>query len=182
MSWDARVGAADARGRGLPEGGVDAARGSLERRRRRANASPACGYDGVDSGQRAAFRQAALGEEREDATTELPAAVDLSTEGRCGGGARRRPWRPCRRAGERKEKGGCAGGFTRRTSNFSGIAHRFLYAVKPGPRVLFTGSRGTFLQIEHGHAMLAVGSPRSEERRVGKECTSWCRSRWSPYH
>ena len=21
-----------------------------------------------------------------------------------------------------------------------------------------------------------------EERRVGKECTSWCRSRWSPYH
>ena len=25
-------------------------------------------------------------------------------------------------------------------------------------------------------------TPRSEERRVGKECTSWCRSRWSPYH
>ena len=25
-------------------------------------------------------------------------------------------------------------------------------------------------------------SLRSEERRVGKECTSWCRSRWSPYH
>ena len=24
--------------------------------------------------------------------------------------------------------------------------------------------------------------PRSEERRVGKECKSWCRSRWSPYH
>ena len=24
------------------------------------------------------------------------------------------------------------------------------------------------------------GRPRSEERRVGKECTSWCRSRWSP--
>ena len=23
---------------------------------------------------------------------------------------------------------------------------------------------------------------RSEERRVGKECTSWCRSRWSRYH
>src|SRR3546814_1067957 len=27
-------------------------------------------------------------------------------------------------------------------------------------------------------AMLA----RSEERRVGKECVSTCRSRWSPYH
>ena len=23
---------------------------------------------------------------------------------------------------------------------------------------------------------------RSEERRVGKECTIQCRSRWSPYH
>src|SRR3546814_8790954 len=26
------------------------------------------------------------------------------------------------------------------------------------------------------------GSDRSEERRVGKECVSTCRSRWSPYH
>ena len=26
------------------------------------------------------------------------------------------------------------------------------------------------------------GGIRSEERRVGKECTSWCRSRWSPDH
>src|SRR3546814_2244363 len=25
-------------------------------------------------------------------------------------------------------------------------------------------------------------SLRSEERRVGKECVSTCRSRWSPYH
>ena len=24
--------------------------------------------------------------------------------------------------------------------------------------------------------------PRSEERRVGKECEDLCRSRWSPYH
>src|SRR3546814_6924451 len=30
----------------------------------------------------------------------------------------------------------------------------------------------------HGHA----GRFRSEERRVGKECVSTCRSRWSPYH
>ena len=28
-----------------------------------------------------------------------------------------------------------------------------------------------------------LASPaRSEERRVGKECKHWCRSRWSPYH
>src|SRR3546814_8412114 len=26
------------------------------------------------------------------------------------------------------------------------------------------------------------GGERSEERRVGKECVSTCRSRWSPYH
>src|SRR3546814_20633617 len=26
------------------------------------------------------------------------------------------------------------------------------------------------------------GFTRSEERRVGKECVSTCRSRWSPYH
>src|SRR3546814_14698899 len=29
---------------------------------------------------------------------------------------------------------------------------------------------------------LVVGTIRSEERRVGKECVSTCRSRWSPYH
>ena len=27
-----------------------------------------------------------------------------------------------------------------------------------------------------------INQPRSEERRVGKECASMCRSRWSPYH
>src|SRR3546814_2911595 len=28
----------------------------------------------------------------------------------------------------------------------------------------------------------AQNDERSEERRVGKECVSTCRSRWSPYH
>src|SRR3546814_14335123 len=28
----------------------------------------------------------------------------------------------------------------------------------------------------------ALRQERSEERRVGKECVSTCRSRWSPYH
>src|SRR3546814_3595496 len=28
----------------------------------------------------------------------------------------------------------------------------------------------------------AAVAGRSEERRVGKECVSTCRSRWSPYH
>src|SRR3546814_14028169 len=30
--------------------------------------------------------------------------------------------------------------------------------------------------------VLVRSSTRSEERRVGKECVSTCRSRWSPYH
>src|SRR3546814_15425119 len=29
---------------------------------------------------------------------------------------------------------------------------------------------------------ILIGEGRSEERRVGKECVSTCRSRWSPYH
>src|SRR3546814_2152954 len=29
---------------------------------------------------------------------------------------------------------------------------------------------------------LQTWTSRSEERRVGKECVSTCRSRWSPYH
>src|SRR3546814_12389225 len=32
----------------------------------------------------------------------------------------------------------------------------------------------TFMTFDH--------DMRSEERRVGKECVSTCRSRWSPYH
>src|SRR3546814_10904121 len=31
-------------------------------------------------------------------------------------------------------------------------------------------------------ALLVRGNIRSAERRVGKECVSTCRSRWSPYH
>src|SRR3546814_17472468 len=40
---------------------------------------------------------------------------------------------------------------------------------------------------EQAHVVLealevALRLERSEERRVGKECVSTCRSRWSPYH
>src|SRR3546814_18578753 len=31
-------------------------------------------------------------------------------------------------------------------------------------------------------ALADAAVTRSEERRVGKECVSTCRSRWSPYH
>ena len=40
----------------------------------------------------------------------------------------------------------------------------------------------TILSVEVGPKLLELLHGRSEERRVGKECTSWCRSRWSPYH
>src|SRR3546814_4311204 len=33
----------------------------------------------------------------------------------------------------------------------------------------------------HQRLIINMGG-RSEERRVGKECVSTCRSRWSPYH
>src|SRR3546814_8946450 len=38
--------------------------------------------------------------------------------------------------------------------------------------------------IRNGQAFLneVYDILRSEERRVGKECVSTCRSRWSPYH
>src|SRR3546814_13094726 len=32
------------------------------------------------------------------------------------------------------------------------------------------------------YSLSPAGTERSEERRVGKECVSTCRSRWSPYH
>src|SRR3546814_18933604 len=33
-----------------------------------------------------------------------------------------------------------------------------------------------------GVGEICFNTARSEERRVGKECDSTCRSRWSPYH
>src|SRR3546814_19900832 len=40
------------------------------------------------------------------------------------------------------------------------------------------------LHLRHGGGQVdaEVLAERSEERRVGKECVSTCRSRWSPYH
>src|SRR3546814_9455213 len=39
-----------------------------------------------------------------------------------------------------------------------------------------------FLGQRQADARAFETAPRSEERRVGKECVSTCRSRWSPYH
>src|SRR3546814_13595390 len=45
---------------------------------------------------------------------------------------------------------------------------------KPLPEAYLLSA--AFLGLDPGQVML-----RSEERRVGKECVSTCRSRWSPY-
>ena len=39
-----------------------------------------------------------------------------------------------------------------------------------------------FLRADGSLFVCFVKNARSEERRVGKECVSTCRSRWSPYH
>src|SRR3546814_4897472 len=39
-----------------------------------------------------------------------------------------------------------------------------------------------YARIEDAIAAIHRHAPRSEDRRVGKECISTCRSRWSPYH
>src|SRR3546814_13066674 len=46
--------------------------------------------------------------------------------------------------------------------------------LRRGFTLVATSGTALFLR-EHGLA-------RSEERRVGKECVSTCRSRWAPYH
>src|SRR3546814_14625242 len=41
---------------------------------------------------------------------------------------------------------------------------------------------GGFGHLDAADIADAPAGDRSEERRVGKECGSTCRSRWSPYH
>src|SRR3546814_15414431 len=48
--------------------------------------------------------------------------------------------------------------------------------VLPDGWTVVTKDRSLSAQWEHTCLV------RSEERRVGKECVSTCRSRWSPYH
>src|SRR3546814_11235383 len=49
-------------------------------------------------------------------------------------------------------------------------------------RIVMFGAVIVTLCSKFGQGQPAITDPRSEERRVGKECVSTCRSRWSPYH
>src|SRR3546814_12674986 len=59
-----------------------------------------------------------------------------------------------------------------------------------GPETARTAEHAGVALHDVRHVLLTHDHPdhtapaflRSEERRVGKECVSTCRSRWSPYH
>src|SRR3546814_6746353 len=57
-----------------------------------------------------------------------------------------------------------------------------LVAPHRGQRLREGRSRRQALARRMRLLALEVFFLRSEERRVGKECVSTCRSRWSPYH
>src|SRR3546814_13014760 len=62
-----------------------------------------------------------------------------------------------------------------------------VFFERDGQRFFRTGDlgyydeEGYFFIVDRLKRMINA-SGRSEERRVGKECVSTCRSRWSPYH
>src|SRR3546814_3743326 len=72
------------------------------------------------------------------------------------------------------------------SSDLAGVvAYSALYWVpaSPLPDVMPWGVVAQGIIFGTSYALLAMGLIlRSEERRVGKECVSTCRSRWSPYH
>ena len=54
--------------------------------------------------------------------------------------------------------------------------------IQQGPRDIAMGDQG-MLRLPDGFGFIPKAeAERSEERRVGKECSLPCRSRWSPYH
>src|SRR3546814_19103553 len=72
--------------------------------------------------------------------------------------------------------------------DFAAVSKTPIYAVADGlvVRVGAASGFGIWVVIDHnidGETVSSVyGHMRSDERRVGKECVSTCRSRWSPYH
>ena len=60
------------------------------------------------------------------------------------------------------------------------LERRLTWMATIGAVSPFVGLFGTVIGIVD--AFHGLGTARSEERRVGKECQSVCRSRWSPYH
>src|SRR3546814_21055164 len=86
--------------------------------------------------------------------------------------------RPCRSRGRAAARGGTMSAegqpaiFLGRSETSETLPLKF--ANRHG---LIAGPPGTGKTVT-----LQILAERSEERRVGKECVSTCRSRWSPYH
>src|SRR3546814_11428341 len=55
-------------------------------------------------------------------------------------------------------------------------------AVAPASSSTAAAGRAALCAEDRAAPDDAAGHARSEERRVGKECVSTCRSRWSTYH
>src|SRR3546814_14210830 len=89
----------------------------------------------------------------------------------------------------------------KRDSRLSGVLHVLLHMAEAGGpltsaslakamqtnpvvvrRILAGLREAGFVRSEKGHGGGWKIARRSEERRVGKECVSTGRSRWSPYH
>src|SRR3546814_13800511 len=61
--------------------------------------------------------------------------------------------------------------------------HAWIGGLLPPISDLYTSDSGASADTVATDARYVGGFvARSEERRVGKECVSTCRSRWSPYH
>src|SRR3546814_20732662 len=74
--------------------------------------------------------------------------------------------------------------FTSAYNNLQGIIKTLTsYNVDAQKGSALTGdSLARQVQSQIRSALNVAESSRSEERRVGKECVSTCRSRWSPLH
>src|SRR3546814_8904533 len=59
-----------------------------------------------------------------------------------------------------------------------GYSRQFFALARAG---YLPASLAKLSRFQTPHRAIIAGG-RSEERRVGKECVSTCRSRWSPYH
>src|SRR3546814_17982556 len=84
--------------------------------------------------------------------------------------------------------GGAAGRGGATETNGAGYGRQPVRTISlPGGETVPALGLGTWHMGERGADRAAEADAlrcgiRSEERRVGKECVSTCRSRWSPYH
>ena len=73
------------------------------------------------------------------------------------------------------------GAAARAMSNFGFLRMRVVNPFEASFREA-TSAVGASDVLRKAEVFESVSEGRSEERRVGKECVTTCRSRWSPYH